>query len=636
MSQPIIRNDDFKSGATFSNIRGIIYKGSGTPVNRVNSANAGAIYIDNLTGQLWLATTSGEPAIWRPYFADISTSITIDSDVQEGDLVGIFGLGSWSTSGSLNTVRAFPSGAGSQNANFLAGGWTSAGVATNVSELFNGTTWFASGTLNVVRFQAAAAGSQNAGLVTGGATDGGNNNVTELFNGASWSTSGTLNAIKSQCVGIGTQNAGLMTGGVTASVSGATELFNGATWSVGNNLTAREGPAGAGSQNAALAVGGITSVATNLTELFNGSSWSASAPSSVAKSYMAGAGMQNAALIAGGDTNLGSTFSRISELFNGSAWSASGVLSIKRSKASGAGMQNAGLIVGGETSNTILTNRTELHNQTIYRKLTYSSMQCANNIGIAYNSSATSLTASVMRGDVSGYYVPGNTWFGISRFNNNENTVYVSSATATISSISSTITNQAVLNLSASLTTGFAIGGLLLISNGLKVPIIGGNVTNPVVRWENVSTSASTSLTVGCVWGQRITFDLMNIASSGTTATVTQTATQQLTPLYKGRIGDTLVIPYSNISGTNGSFNFYGTYLINGITNPSTDVIAYTITLPQSLGGISENNIGQITVLQQAVCSLTSFSAESIILGYRNKMRNPMNPISDDLSNGLM
>ncbi len=215
-----------------------------------------------------------------------------------------------------------------------------------------------------------------------------------------------------------------------------------------------------------------------------------------------------------------------------------------------------------------------------------------------------------------------------------DNNVFVNSVTATISSISSTISNQAVLNLSATLTGGFAVGGLLLISNNLKVPILGGTEIAPVVRWENVSTSASTSLTVGCIWGQRITYSAMNIASSGTTATVTQTATVQLTSNYKGRVGDLLMIPYSNISGTNGSSILYGTFQISNITFPSADIAAYTIVLPQTLA-ISENNIGNITVLQQINCKAV-LSAEDVVLGYRNKMRAPMHPLQDDLSNGLI
>ncbi len=255
---------------------------------------------------------------------------------------------------------------------------------------------------------------------------------------------------------------------------------------------------------------------------------------------------------------------------------------------------------------------------------------------MAFNSTSTSLTASVLRGDVPSNYVPSNSWFGISRYNNIDNSIFVTSVTATINSISSTVTNQAVLNLSTSLTNGFAIGGLLLISNGLKVPIIGGNLLNPIVRWENVSTSATTSLTVGCIWSQRIVYSLMNIASSGTTATVTQTATLQFNPSFKGKVGDTLVIPYSNISGTNGSSNFYGTYQITNVTSPATDIIAYTITLPTSLSGISETNIGHITLMQQLICSTASLAPEDIILGYRNKMRIPMNSFYDDLSNGFI
>ncbi len=633
MAQNIIRNEDFKSGSSFNNIRGIIYQGNGSPVNRVNSSNAGAIYIDNYTGQLWVSLNSGQPATWQPYFTDISTSVKVDSDVQEGDLVGIFGAGSWSTSGSLSTVKCFIAGAGSQNAAFVAGGdlTSGGGSFTSVSELFNGSTWTTSGNLSTSKDGMSGAGSINAALIVGGTTFAARTNLTELFNGANWSTSGVLSVAKVNMAAGGTQNAAFVAGGLTSGTTNVTELFNGSVWTTSGNLsTSKNAPAGAGSQNAAF-VAGAGFIAS---ELFNGSSWYISGNSLITRSFAAASGSQNSGLVAGGQTISATFVTAASELFNGSTWSATGALSRARRGLIAAGTQNAGLAAGGTTFSAPLS-LTELHNQSIYRKLTYSSAQSAVNIGMAYNTSNTSLTASVMRGDLPSTYVTPNTWFGVSRYNNVDNQSFVSSNTATISSITTVDTNQATLNLSTALTTGFAIGSLLLISDGTRVPIIGGTVSAPIVRWENVSSSASTSLTVGCIWGQRITFSAMNITSSATTATVTQTATLQYSQIYKGRVGDLLMIPYSNPSGANGSSIYYGSYQITNVTYPATDIVAYTITLPTAING-SDTNIGGITLLQQLVCNTNALSAEDVILGYRNKMRTPMYPVQDDLSNGLI
>jgi hypothetical protein len=252
---------------------------------------------------------------------------------------------------------------------------------------------------------------------------------------------------------------------------------------------------------------------------------------------------------------------------------------------------------------------------------------------MAYNVTTTSLTASVMRGDLPSTYVPGNTWFGISRFNNVDNNVYVSSATATINSISSSLANQATLNLSADIATGFAVGGILLISDGTKVPVVGGTSTAPIVRWENVSSSASTSLTVACLWGHRMTFGEVTIEGNGSgSLTISQLTDETTTAFYKGRVGDSIYIPYSATSGAAGSSIYAGTYTIQSVIMDG-DYAIYTVESPITSSEM-EMGIGGVTVLQQIVCKSNSFSADDIALGYRNKMRFPMNAIQDDMSNG--
>lgn len=653
MAQDILRNEDFKTTATFDNVRGIIYKGNGSPVGRADSANPGAIYIDNYTGQLWVALTAGDPATWRPYFQDITNNIRIDADVQDGDLIGIFGRGSWATTGSMSVGKSHASMAGTVNASFVAGGYDQAGAVLSVAELFNGSIWSLASNLSVSKGQMASCGSQNAGLVAGGATTT-NTNATELFNGSSWAISGVLSTSKVPVGGgIGTQNAGLVAGGFMVAAVSVTELFNGATWSIGSNLLfARSYSAPAGSQNAGLISAGYTTTNVNSSELFNGSAWS-KGPVLTSRRHLAGAGSQNAAWAGGGFISASTS---LCEIFNGSSWSATGVMTGNKASAAGSGSQNGGLVAGGETgTGTGRTRISEIHSQSTYRKLTYNSSQCALNIGMAYNVTTTSLTASVVRGDLPSTYIAGNkvsgadynnsVYFGISRFNNVDNNVFVSSATATISSISVSTTHNATLNLSVSINTGFAVGGLLLISGGgssTKTVIVGGTPSAPIVRWENVSSSASTSLTIGCLWGQRIVYNSVDIIAAGTVAYVTQSDSIAISDFYKGRYGDMLHIPYANVSGTNGSSQIAGTYRIAS-AQVSVGLVTYTIDLPTAMN-FTETGIGKVTLLQQLVTSALSqglggttgraFSADDIVLGYRNKMRIPMNPFQDDLSNG--
>ncbi len=640
MPQSILRNEDFKAGALFNNVRGVTYKNSGSPVNKISSPSPGAIYIDDLTGQLWIATASGDPATWRPYFSEITNNIRIDSDVQDGDMIGIFGLGSWAVTGNISSAKQQLAGAGAGNAAWIAGGFNTA--VQRVTELYNGTIWSTSGLLSITKNGLSGTGAQNAGLIAGGATISARTNLSELFDGSAWATSGTLSIAKYFASMAGTTNAALFAGGQTVSgITAVSELFNGATWAVGSNISvSRYTQAGSGAQNAAFIAGGFGSANLSSVEIFNGSAWSLAGQLSVARASMMGSGSQNSGFAAGGNI-----VSRVSttELFNGSSWATSGALSVAKYNSAAAGSQNAGLVAGGITTGA--TRTSEFHTQSIYRKLTYSSLQSAQNIGMAYNVTTTSLTASLMRGDLPSTYIPGNAlsttysnnvWFGISRFNNPETNCFVSSATATISTISSSLTNQATLNLSTAITTGFALGGVLLISNGTKVPIIGGTALAPLVRWENVSSSASSSLTVSCLWGQRIKYNSVNITSSGTQATITQVTDIQLPAFYKGRVGDALLIPYSSSAGANGSTLYAGTYLIQDISYPTASTVAYLISLPFSVNNISESTVGGVTLLQQTMCRAGAFSAEFVALGYRNKMRNPMNPIQDDLSNGLI
>jgi hypothetical protein len=94
-------------------------------------------------------------------------------------------------------------------------------------------------------------------------------------------------------------------------------------------------------------------------------------------------GSQSAALVAGG-------FSAIeistTELFNGSTWAASTNINTARRLCANAGSQNAGLIAGGPASDT-----TELHSQTLYRKMYSGHIPDAKKIGVLLNTNTVLL-----------------------------------------------------------------------------------------------------------------------------------------------------------------------------------------------------------------------------------------------------
>lgn len=652
MVKTLVRNEDFKVSSVPQQVQGVFYYGEGFPIGQIQSPNPGAIYVDSLSGQLWLSVMTGisDNTAWRPFSGSLINNIRIAEDVQNGDFIGIYGTGTWASSGSLLIAKFGMASGGSQSAAFVAGGSTD-GALTNATELFNGSAWYASGILAAANAESGGAGSQNAGIVAGGFGTGAVVfNTTQLFDGSTWSTSaGVLSISKYVSVALGTSSATLLTGGFVAAAASNTELFNGSTWSSGSALSiAKYSSAGAGSQNAGMITGGFTSAVTNATELFNGSAWSMSAVISAAKYRAGGAGSQNSALIAGGTTS-GKT--NVSELFNGSVWSASGNIATARELASGAGSQKLGMIAGGQTATS--SNGTELHSQSIYRKLNFSNVASANNIGMAYNASVSSLTASLMLGDVPSDVVPQQSFFGISRLNTTQTNVRISSITATITSISASDSfdvnnNQAILNLSTTFTNAFWNGMGILVNGTTVYPVvydpdsgIQGTAGAPLVRWENVSSSASTSLTATPVSLQRFThLTAQSITLSAGMLNVNLTNVGNLTITTFARwvgVGNVISIPYSTVSNTLGSAYNYGAYIITSVSNNGTlFTVSVTSQNSQAATEVPSTGIGNITIFQQFESNKVCLSVGDIKLGFRNKMHYDYVPFWDDFSNGLI
>ena len=143
---------------------------------RVNFLSSDPTYVDtNTDGQVWYNSTSATLKAWLP-------------------------TGTWSAGGSLNTARAYSSGAGTQSAGLAAGGDTTPGANSNAAELYNGIAWTSTGNLNTARETIAGTGTQTAAVFFGGYTGppspAGDSNATEKFNGTTWTSSGNMNTAR--------------------------------------------------------------------------------------------------------------------------------------------------------------------------------------------------------------------------------------------------------------------------------------------------------------------------------------------------------------------------------------------------------------------------------------------------------
>ncbi len=380
-------------------------------------ATIGALYVDTSSGNLYRKTASGSSQWtqissvtstvfqnhYRSIFINSAITATDTGSASIGDLVGIYGAGTWSaaSSGNLNKTKRDMGACGSQNANLAAGGNISVADGNNPeiqAQIFNGSSWSLTGNLNISKRDMALFGTQNAATLTGG--QGPSTTVrtsTELFNGSNWTTStGLLTAAKMQMANAGTQNAGFIAGGSTGSVIAVTQLFNGQIWSTAGVISAAKTESGSGgSQNAGMLVGGVIVANQIISELFNGSTWNVAGVQSFSKRNMASGGSQNSAWIAGG---IGAGLVSTTEVYNGTAWSTSGTLSQSKQDLTGSGGQGSSLITGGYIGTNV--QNTELHNQTIYRKLNPSEIHSTKGIGILINASQVqqqgSITTSVV------------------------------------------------------------------------------------------------------------------------------------------------------------------------------------------------------------------------------------------------
>lgn len=439
-------------------------------------AIVGAFAINTASGDIFRKTVAGSGAgnwtkissITRTVLQNRYRGVSINSAVTStdgtapsiGDLVSYCGVGAWAAlaGGNISAAKYAAGAAGSQNAGLLAGGINSA--ATNTADLFNGLSWSAGASLNVARQDFAAFGSQSAGIASGGFVAA-RLSSTEIFNGTGWAAAVDLSIAKRGLIGAGSQNAGLVAGGTTNPTrTDATELFNGSSWSTSGVLSsAKNNSAGVGSINAALIIGGYGGAALTTSEFFNGSSWSTSGVLSIGKYDSAGGGSQSSAFVTGGVGAAG-TNSTTTEVFNGSSWFVGGSLIVGRDFIPGGGSQSAGFIAGGFSGSS--NNTTELHSQTIFRKVYAKNLPESNVVGILSSASTV-----MLQGTNTSVTYPANKYLIANRSQNSALTNYTNL---------SAITLESILGTAPTMTYSFTTTNLLSVIPG-NVVIVSGSVT---------------------------------------------------------------------------------------------------------------------------------------------------------------
>jgi len=215
-------------------------------------------------------------------------------------------------------------------------------------------TWSSSGAMNTARTGGLVAGSLTAGLYAGGNTPP-STQASEEYDGSSWTNGNSMvEAARDGVYGFGTQTAALSAGGAvgaTGNKSKLVELYNGTSWTAGTdiNQTRAAGGSAGKAQTAGIIFGGKDSTGPGNTdnadtEYWNGSTWAQLADLNTAGAYMAGGGTYTSALC-----SVGGNRTSKNESWNGTSWSEISEQNTYRDQSGGSADSNvSGLIYAGE------------------------------------------------------------------------------------------------------------------------------------------------------------------------------------------------------------------------------------------------------------------------------------------------
>ena len=234
--------------------------------------------------------------------------------------------GTWASSPSLNTGRAYSGSAGNApDSAMVFGGETPS--ATGATETYDGSGWTTSpATLNTPRTYIMSFGVTTASMCVGGTPP--QTAASETWDGTSWAEGYDLNSARHSGGGAGVTTAGLVFGGGVwnqPSLHKLTEEYDGSCWAekadLNNDHMTNINSLGL-TQTAAICSSGYrfpSPAATAFTEEWNGSSWTEIADLNTARYYAGGSGSVTSGLIMGGEVPAPTFYSKV-ELYNGTAW----------------------------------------------------------------------------------------------------------------------------------------------------------------------------------------------------------------------------------------------------------------------------------------------------------------------------
>ena len=332
----------------------------------------GETFVEEYDGTSWTAATGTPVGLWQNSVFGIQTA-AVSAGQEPGPVSAVFNYdgSSWTTGGTMNTTRGYATGAGTQTAGFLVGGWKPGGPPSSfdLHEQYNGSAWTVAPAVTTGSSSAGANGAQTSAIYFGGQTPSNDTNATGTFDGSSWTTSATMATATD---GMGSANNGtsnstaLSAGGLTNEAAPAiniTQEFNQSAtvitpgaWAAGGVLNTGRNLGGSAlpAQNSGIIFGG--SGYTGATEQYNGSAWT-TVPGSLntARGYISGFGTETAAVCAGGYLAPDNPQSLVEE-YNGSTWSEETNLPSTLKNAGNCGTLTAGLLMGGATAQPFAPN----------------------------------------------------------------------------------------------------------------------------------------------------------------------------------------------------------------------------------------------------------------------------------------
>jgi len=189
----------------------------------------------------------------------------------------------WTAKNTLNTGRAYLSGAGGSTSGGSAlNGYVSGWGTTGVLEQFDGTNWSTvSGGTDTSTTNGAAGGQSTGSLVRAGGYGGGAAlSTSSTWNGTSWSASGVMGRANYYGTGGGSGSSALQQGGNSSgNESNVTEKFTSGTWStVAVATSVSKGAGMAGITSDCIRCGGMdasSSVSTNIEYSSSADTWTA-------------------------------------------------------------------------------------------------------------------------------------------------------------------------------------------------------------------------------------------------------------------------------------------------------------------------------------------------------------------------